>query len=89
MRDGLAAASVEKFSLIGFDACLMQSYAVVAALSPYANYHLASEELEPAHGWDYHASLLALRYSGHSMLFEMEEVEFKGLETLTANLGLR
>jgi hypothetical protein len=42
-----------KFDIIGFDACLMAMYEVGAALSPVANYMLASELLEPGTGWDY------------------------------------
>ena len=41
------------FSLIGFDACLMSSCETAAALSPYAGYLVASEDIEPAEGWGY------------------------------------
>lgn len=57
---GLSTANVSQFSLLGFDACLMQTFSVVASLAPFARCHLASEELEPEHGWDYRASLAAL-----------------------------
>lgn len=57
MRDGievgLEAAGVGKFDLIGMDACLMASYEVAHAVDGLADYLLASEELEPGHGWDY------------------------------------
>jgi hypothetical protein len=36
--------------MIGFDACLMNAYEVVAQLSKYCDNFLASEELEPGHG---------------------------------------
>ena len=49
----LKASSVEAFDLLGFDACLMNSYVVLGTLAPLARYILASEELEPGHGWDY------------------------------------
>ncbi len=39
--------------LIGFDACLMGAAETLRALQPYARYLVASETLEPAHGWDY------------------------------------
>lgn len=42
-----------KFDLVGFDACLMASYEVADAFSPYADYLVASEETEPDSGWDY------------------------------------
>lgn len=39
--------------LIGFDSCLMGCLEMVSALSPYADYAIASEESEPAEGWPY------------------------------------
>ena len=39
------------FDIIGFDACLMQDIEVAAALEPYADYLLASEEVEGGYGW--------------------------------------
>lgn len=41
------------FEFIGFDACLMGSLEIALALQDYANYLIASEELEPGTGWDY------------------------------------
>ncbi|MNS21201.1 Clostripain family protein [compost metagenome] len=51
-RDALAATGFSA-DIIGYDACLMASVEVVAAVKDYGNYLLASEELEPGHGWDY------------------------------------
>lgn len=45
----------EILEIIGFDACLMGSLEVAYAVSPYANYFVGSEELEPSHGWNYRA----------------------------------
>ncbi len=42
-----------KLEFIGFDACLMATIEVADALSPYANYMIASQEPEPGWGWDY------------------------------------
>lgn len=42
-----------KLSWIGFDACLMGSVEVGDTLKDYADYLIASEELEPGSGWDY------------------------------------
>ena len=39
------------FDLIGFDACLMASVEVAKVIEPHAEYMIASEELEPGHGW--------------------------------------
>lgn len=41
------------FSFIGFDACLMGSLEIARTLSPYADYMIASEEMEPGNGWYY------------------------------------
>ena len=43
----------KKLSWIGFDACLMGSVEVASALAPYAEYMIASQETEPAKGWNY------------------------------------
>ncbi|KAK3279127.1 hypothetical protein CYMTET_12966 [Cymbomonas tetramitiformis] len=55
IHSGLVGAGASQFSLIGFDACLMQSYAVTSMLSHLTAVVVASEELEPGHGWDYSA----------------------------------
>lgn len=49
-----------KLDIIGFDACLMAMYEVGALLSPYSHHLLASELLEPGHGWDYAPPLRGL-----------------------------
>ncbi|MEA4824410.1 MAG: clostripain-related cysteine peptidase [Clostridiaceae bacterium] len=49
---GLKAAGVT-FDVIGFDTCLMASLENAAAVAPYGNYMVASEETEPGGGWDY------------------------------------
>lgn len=55
IADGLAAAGVDRLDLLGFDACLMATWEVAHALSARADRLLASQELEPGHGWDYSA----------------------------------
>lgn len=50
---GLEVGGVEKLDLLGFDACLMATYEVASTLAPLADRLLASQELEPGHGWDY------------------------------------
>ena len=53
IADGLAGTDVEKLDLLGFDACLMATYEVASTLAPLADRLVASQELEPGHGWDY------------------------------------
>ena len=51
--DGLARAGVNEVDLVGFDACLMATYEVASVMAAHADYMVASQELEPGHGWDY------------------------------------
>jgi hypothetical protein len=53
---------IDKFDLIGLDACLMSQLEVYSALQPYARYAVASEETEPGLGWAYSAFLSLLVY---------------------------
>ncbi len=41
------------FDFIGFDACLMGTVETAYMLAPYADYLIASEEMEPGDGWFY------------------------------------
>lgn len=50
-------AGVEKFELLGFDACLMAHIEVFGAFYPYSNYMVASEEVVPGYGLSYAAWL--------------------------------
>ena len=53
----------EKLSWIGFDACLMSTAEVACAVAPFARYMVASQETEPAAGWNY-AFLKGLEQDG-------------------------
>lgn len=50
-----SAAMTDKFEFIGFDACYMATLEIADICASYARYMIASEELEPAEGWDYTA----------------------------------
>eukprot|EP00854_Cymbomonas_tetramitiformis_P000611 gene611-1038_t len=60
VKDALARLEVDKLDLLGFDAGLMQSYSVLAALIETTSHFVASEDLVPGHGWDYTAALRLL-----------------------------
>ena len=49
----LDEALTQKLEWIGFDACLRGSLEVAGQLIPYANYMIASQEMEPPFGWNY------------------------------------
>ncbi len=53
-------ANNKSFELIGFDACLMATLETGNILQPYSKYMVASEELEPGHGWNYTAITKAI-----------------------------
>jgi hypothetical protein len=55
-----AQTGLDKFELIGMDACLMGQLEVFTALEPHAHYTVASEEVEPALGWAYTSLLQVL-----------------------------
>ncbi len=48
---------IDKFEMIGFDACLMGQIEIFGSLYPYSNYMVASEEVIPGYGWSYAAWL--------------------------------
>jgi hypothetical protein len=49
-----------RLELVGFDACVMGNFEVAKSLAGSARYLVASEEIEPADGWNYAAFLAAL-----------------------------
>ena len=58
-----SSTNIDKFELIGLDACLMSQMEVYSALAPYARYAVASEETEPGLGWAYSAFLSLMVYN--------------------------
>lgn len=57
LKQALTDARLLRFDLIGFDSCLMANLEVAAALRGFGKVLVASEEIEPGHGWDYAAIL--------------------------------
>ena len=51
MTRAFERSQIGVFDLIGFDACNMASVEVAKIIEPHAEYMIASEELEPGHGW--------------------------------------
>ena len=60
IADGLAEVGLDSVDLLGFDACLMATFEVATQVQDLADVMVASEELEPGHGWDF-SSLEILR----------------------------
>lgn len=55
-----ASADHPPFEIIGFDACLMATLDTASTLNGFARYMVASQEVEPANGWQYTTWLNAL-----------------------------
>ncbi|HSI04320.1 MAG: clostripain-related cysteine peptidase [Myxococcota bacterium] len=93
MAAGLAGAQRDRVALVGFDACLMGSLETALVLRDYAEYMLASEELEPGHGWDYESFAAALD-DGTISPVELSQEVMQGfrsqaiLENTSANITL-
>ncbi|MEG1778181.1 MAG: clostripain-related cysteine peptidase, partial [Angelakisella sp.] len=73
--------------LVGFDACLMATIETAAALSPYARYMVASQELEPGTGWDYTAWLNFLASAPTSTGLELGKTICDSFYSKCANEG--
>lgn len=65
ISDALEAAraeiGIEKFDIVGFDACLMAVTDVAVMLESHADYVLFSQEVIPGNGWEYTASVTAMQ----------------------------
>ena len=53
----LTQTGVDKFELVGLDACLMGHLEVLDALAPHVRYAVLSQETEPSLGWAYSSFL--------------------------------
>jgi len=60
LTDIRSQVGLDKFELIGMDACLMGHLEVLSALEPHARYAVVSQETEPSVGWAYTSFLQAL-----------------------------
>lgn len=85
-EQGLAAAGVDSIDLVGFDACLMASYEVASVMSEHADFMIASQELEPGHGWNY-AALEALAQNPESTPIELGQTIIDGFAAQAEEAG--
>ncbi len=56
-----ADLGIDKFDIVGFDACLMAVSDVAVMLEPHADYVLFSQEVIPSNGWEYYNSITAMQ----------------------------
>ncbi|AKB20659.1 hypothetical protein MSWH1_0388 [Methanosarcina sp. WH1] len=73
LSDTLKASGMH-FDLIGFDACLMSTLELARAVKPSADFMLASESIEPTHGWDYVAFIGYISENPNASTEEMGKV---------------
>jgi hypothetical protein len=60
LEDIRAQTGLDKFEIIGLDACLMGQLEVLTSLAPHGRYAVVSEETEPSLGWAYTSFLQQL-----------------------------
>lgn len=56
-----AQLGIDKFDIVGFDACLMAVTDVALTLEAHADYVLFSQEVIPGNGWEYAHSIAAMQ----------------------------
>ena len=66
VRQAVAASSLQRVALLGFDACLMAMAEVMSEAAPVADRLVASVMTEPGDGWDYTAFLTRFAASSSS-----------------------
>jgi len=53
LRQAMDAAGIQQLDVLGFDACIMGTYAVFGQFADLTRWIMASESTEPKHGWDF------------------------------------
>ncbi len=61
LADAQSQLGIEKFDIVGFDACLMGVTDVAVMLEPHADYVLFSQEVIPGNGWEYTNSIASMQ----------------------------
>jgi hypothetical protein len=61
LGEARAQLGIDKFDIVGFDACLMAITDVAVMLEPHADYVLFSQETIPSNGWEYFNSITAMQ----------------------------
>ena len=64
LEKGVETRDGHPYDIVGFDACLMGSLETAEALSDYAEWMVASEEIEAGAGWDYGPIVAAMGSDG-------------------------
>ena len=85
--EALFKARGEKTDILGFDACLMGSLEIVLNVAPYADYLLASAEVEPGSGWFYEWMSVFNEAYEEKRTAEPVEVAQKIIDTYPASEG--
>ena len=69
-----SALAQKKAEFIGFDACLMATVETAQQLQQYARYMVASEEMEPAFGWDWRWLKTLSENTDKDILISLKEI---------------
>lgn len=71
LSEARSILGLDKFDIVGFDACLMGVTDVAAMLAPHADFVLSSQEVIPSNGWEYHDSIAAMQSNPDWDAFEV------------------
>ena len=85
--EALFKARGEKTDIVGFDACLIGNLEVALNIAPYADYMLASAEVEPGSGWFYEWMSVFNEAYEEKRTAEATEVAERIIDTYPANEG--
>lgn len=61
LAEARAQLGIERFAIVGFDACLMGVADVAVTLQDHADYVLFAQEVIPSNGWEYTRSIDAMK----------------------------
>ena len=85
--EALFKARGDKTDILGFDVCLLGNLEVALNVAPYADYMVASAELEPGGGWLYEWMSVFNEANKEKRTAEPVEVAQRIIDTFPANEG--
>jgi hypothetical protein len=84
-----AQLGIEKFDIVGFDACLMAVIDVAVTLETHADYVLFSQEVIPSNGWEYANSIIDMQNNPDWDAFQVGAVFIDNYIAYYAGVGAR
>lgn len=89
LAEARAYLGLDKFDIVGFDACLMAVTDVAVMLEPHAEYVLFSQEVIPGNGWEYTESITAMKENPDWDAFQVGAAFIDNYMSYYAGVGAR